>query len=72
MKAAFDRAAGDLDAQCLMSLPSDALTRLETVEARLDAEWRATLTIQVALDDVESALSDDQRARFNALDLAAR
>jgi LTXXQ motif family protein len=72
MKAAFNRAADDLDAQCLVSLPSDALTRLETVEARLDAEWRATLTIQVALDDVESALSDDQRARFNALDLAAR
>ena len=35
VKQAIDRAASDLTAQCLMSVPPTALSRLETIEARL-------------------------------------
>ena len=69
---AFGTAANDLDAQCPTSLPATPLERLEATQARLDAEWRAILTIQVALATLESGLSDEQRVRFNALDLASR
>jgi hypothetical protein len=71
VKDAFGRAAGDLAAQCPTSLPPTPLARLESAQARLDAEWRAVLTIQVALGNLENRLSDDQRGRFNAMDFAA-
>jgi hypothetical protein len=67
---AFNRAAGDLDNDC----PAVALTavgRLEAIEARLDATWRAVETIQVALADFQTSLSDEQNSRFNALQLAS-
>jgi hypothetical protein len=72
IKQAFGRAASDLDAQCPVSLPAAPLARLETLQARLDAEWRAVLTIQAALANLEDGLSDDQRVRFNTLDFTAR
>jgi hypothetical protein len=72
IKQAFARAASDLDGQCPMSLQATPLARLEALQARLDAEWRAVLTIQAALANVEDGLTDDQRLRFNTLDLTAR
>jgi len=45
---------------------------LEAIEARLDATWRAVLSIQVALEDFESGLSDDQKNRFKAMTFAAQ
>jgi hypothetical protein len=72
IKQAFGRAASDLDAQCPISLQATPLARLETQQARLDAEWRAVLTIQAALANVEDGLTDDQRVRFNTLDFTAR
>ncbi len=71
-KAAFARAASNLDPQCPASLPPSPFARLVAIQARLDAEWRAVLTVQVALASLENGLSDDQRVRFNALDFAAR
>ena len=68
---AFETAARDLDAQCPMSLPATTLGRLEATQARLDAEWRAVLTIRVALENLESGLNDEQRVRFNALRFAS-
>ena len=44
-KRAFGRAASDIDAQCPKSSPATPLARLEAVQARLDGEWRAVLTI---------------------------
>lgn len=71
-KAAFARAASNLDTQCPASLPPSPFARLVSIQARLDAEWRAVLTVEVALANLENGLSEDQRVRFNALDFAAR
>lgn len=70
-KQALLKAASDLDVQCRMPLPATPLTRLDATQARLDAEWYALLTIQVALANLENGLSDDQRVRFNALKFTA-
>jgi hypothetical protein len=45
---------------------------LETIESRLDATWRAILSIQVALNEFESNLSDEQKNRFKAMTFAAQ
>jgi hypothetical protein len=71
LKQALHNAAGELDANCPLALPPDPLARLESTEARLDATWRALVSIQVALADLEKGLSDDQRARLYATDFAA-
>ena len=71
LKQAFRNAAGELDANCPMSLPADPLARLEAIEARLDATWRALVSIQTALADFQTKLSAEQRIRFDATDFAA-
>jgi hypothetical protein len=68
---AFNRAAATLDSSCNAATPPTALGRLEALEARLDATWRAVLTIQVALANFQSELSNEQISRFNALEIAA-
>ena len=67
---AFKRAAATLDANCDGVTPPTALGRLEAIETRLDATWRAVLTIQVALANLQTQLSDEQVSRFNALETA--
>jgi LTXXQ motif family protein len=72
VKDAFDRAANDLDAFCAgVAPPPTALGRLEAIEDRLDATWRAVQTIDVALADLEKGLSDEQKARVDALVIAS-
>jgi LTXXQ motif family protein len=71
LKQAFRNAANELDANCPSSLPGDPLARLEATEARLDATWRALVSIQTALADFETKLSAEQRVRFDATDFAA-
>ena len=71
LKQAFRNAANELDANCLAALPADPLARLESTEARLDATWRALVSIQTALADFETKLSAEQRVRFDATDFAA-
>jgi hypothetical protein len=68
---ALDRAASDLEADCPGAIARTALGRLEAIEARLDATWRAILTIEVALADFQKSLSDEQNARFNTLQIAS-
>jgi hypothetical protein len=70
-KQAFTTAAKDLGGQCPVSLPGIPSERLKAMQARLDAEWRAVLAMRVALGNLEKGLNDQQRARFNALDLAS-
>jgi hypothetical protein len=70
LKQAFRNAANELDANCAVALPADPLARLESIEAHLDATWRATVAIQTALANLENGLSDDQRARLYATDFA--
>jgi LTXXQ motif family protein len=71
LKQAFRSAANELDANCPASLPGDPLARLEAIEARLDATWRALVSVQTALADFETKLSAEQRVRFDATDFAA-
>jgi len=71
VKDAFGSAAGGLDAYCPAQAAADPLARLEALEARLDATWRAVVAIQSALADFENTLSADQRTRLDATDFAA-
>ena len=70
LREAFVSAARDLDAHCPKMLPPDPLERLVSIEARLDASWRAVLSMQVALASFESRLTDSQRTRFEAMNVA--
>lgn len=72
VQQAFGKAANDLEAHCPTSVPRSAVARLETIESRLDAAWRAILSIQVALQDFESKLSDEQKNRLQAMTFAAQ
>jgi hypothetical protein len=71
-RQAFGEAASDLEAHCSTSMPPTAFGRLETIQARLDSTWRAVLSIQVALANFETKLSDEQKDRFEAMNFAAR
>jgi hypothetical protein len=70
LKQVFASAAADLHAHCPNPLPSTPLARLEAMESRIDASWRATLSMQVALASFESRLNDQQRSRFESMNLA--
>jgi hypothetical protein len=72
IKRSFNAAASDLDAHCPASAPASALGRLETIEARLDAAWRTVLSMQVALANFETKLSDQQKSRFDTMNFASR
>jgi hypothetical protein len=71
LQQAFRNAASELDANCPSSSPSDPLARLEATQARLDATWRALVSIQTALAEFETKLNAEQRVRFDATDFAA-
>ena len=71
VQQAFGTAASDLEAHCSTSMPRSAVARLETIEARLDATWRAILSIQVALQNFETKLSEEQKNRFKTMIFAA-
>lgn len=71
VESAFGKAVSDLQAHCPALTPSTAVGRLETVEARLDATWRSALTIQVALANFQTKLSDEQKDRFDRINFAA-
>jgi hypothetical protein len=71
LKQAFAGAASDLDAHCPKSALAMPLARLEAIESRLDASWRAALAMQVALAQFESKLTEQQRSRFEALAVTA-
>ncbi len=72
VQQAFGKAANDLQAHCPTAVPRSAVARLETIEARLDATWRAILSIQVALQDFETKLSDEQKNRLQSMTFAAQ
>ena len=72
VRRSFDDAARDLETHCPTTIPASALSRLDTIQARLDSTWRATLSIQVALANFETELNDAQKIRFDAMNFAAR
>jgi len=71
LKRSFDEAAKDLEAHCPTTIPATALGRLDTIQARLDSTWWATLSIRVALANFEAELSNAQKVRFDTLNFAA-
>lgn len=71
VKQAFAKSAGDLDAHCPTSLAATPVGRLEAIEARLDATWRATLSTQVALANFEAKLDDAQKGRLDQMNFVA-
>jgi LTXXQ motif family protein len=70
LERAFNRAANELNADCYDDVPRMRSARLQVIEGRLDRTWVAVQTIQVAVAQFQKQLSDQQRARFNALQLA--
>jgi hypothetical protein len=70
LKQTFVSVAGDLHAHCPNPLPATPLARLQAIEGRLDASWRAALSMQVALAAFESHLTAEQKNRFEAMNLA--
>jgi LTXXQ motif family protein len=71
LEHAFNRAASELNADCSDRMPRMPSARLQSIEARLDITWVAVQTIEVAVAQFQKQLSDEQRARFNTLQLAA-
>jgi hypothetical protein len=67
----FNRASGGLKAICTDGKRRMPSARLQAIEGRLDATWVAVQTIQVAISEFQKQLNDKQRARFNAVQLAA-
>jgi LTXXQ motif family protein len=67
---AFNRAAIEFETSCRSAVPPTALARLDATVSRLDATWRAVQAIEVALANFQKDLSDEQSARFNALEIA--
>jgi hypothetical protein len=72
VRRSFDDAARDLETHCSPTIAATALNRLDTIQARLDSTWRATLSIQVALANFEAELNDAQKIRFDAMNFATR
>jgi hypothetical protein len=53
-------------------MPPTAPSRLEAIETRLDATQRAVSTIQTALANFATNLSDEQKSRLEAMHFAAQ
>lgn len=68
---AFKRAASGLAAECTGAIPKTASGRLVATEDWLDTTWRAVETIEAALANFQKDLSDEQKARINALEIAS-
>ena len=71
LERALERAASDLATACPDGVARMPSARLQAIESRLDATWDAVQTIQVALAEFHGQLTDQQRTRFNDLEIAA-
>jgi ABC-type transporter MlaC component len=67
LKAATAKALDILKAACPSELPSTPTGRIDAMHKRLDAMLAAVRTVRPALDKFYGSLSDEQKARFNAL-----
>jgi len=67
LRAVATRGPDLLKDTCPTEMPSTPTGRLAAVQARLDAMLAAVRTERPAMDKFYSSLSDEQKARFNAL-----
>jgi hypothetical protein len=68
LKAATIKAVDILQAACPADLPSTATGRLAVMRTRVEAMLKAVETVRPALEKFYHSMSDEQRARFNAMD----
>jgi ABC-type transporter MlaC component len=68
LKNATAKAVDILQAACPTDLPSTPTGRLEALEKRLEAMVAAVETVRVPLTQFYHSLSDEQKARFNAVE----
>jgi LTXXQ motif family protein len=71
LKAASTRAADLLNGTCPSQTPSTSIARLDAMGKRLDATAQAVEAVRPALQDFYASLNDEQKARFNTLNLQA-
>jgi LTXXQ motif family protein len=67
LKTASSKAASELEASCPTQAPQAPTDRLDAVTKRLDAMIQAVKIVRPALDTFYVSLSDEQKARFNAM-----
>jgi hypothetical protein len=67
LRAASAKAIDMLKAGCPKDLPSTATGRLAAMESRLQVMLAAVQTVRPALEHFYQSLSDEQKARFNAI-----
>ena len=68
LKGATAKAVDILRAACPTDLQSTPTGRINAMHQRLDAMLAAVRTVRPALDKLYQSLSDEQKARFNALE----
>jgi LTXXQ motif family protein len=66
-RAASARSVDILKAGCPKDLPSTPVGRLAAMDSRLQVMLQAVETVRPALDGFYKSLSDEQKARFNAI-----
>jgi LTXXQ motif family protein len=64
LKSATQNADNDLRSSCPTAKPRSPVTRLDTVEARLNAMVDAIRAVRPSLTNFYASLSDDQKAKF--------
>jgi hypothetical protein len=69
LQAALAQASDTIKAACPTDLPATPPSRLDAAGKRLQAMLQAVTAVQPALADFYNSLSDDQKARFNAMGL---
>jgi ABC-type transporter MlaC component len=68
LKQATTKAVDILQSACPTDLPSTPPGRMQALEQRLDAMVTAVDTVRVPLQDFYNSLTDEQKARFNAVE----
>jgi len=67
LTSAASQAADSIKAACQSEMPATPPSRLEAIGKHLQAMLQAVQAIQPPLADFYNSLSDDQKARFNAM-----
>jgi hypothetical protein len=67
LKNATNSAVEEMKSACPTDLPGTPTARLAAMRARIDSMLKALATIQPALEQFYSSLSDEQKARFDAI-----
>jgi len=67
LRAAASQAADAVRASCAGEQPGNPAARLDAIGKKLDAMLQAVRTIRPALEKFYGLLSDEQKARFNAM-----